>query len=132
MKQKPKKRPASRRRKPDPSPPAIKWAKLAIGAVAFLVSLLGGLWTLDRHWTPREIHEIALAQQGQINEGFLKRLETQGLQQDANYWRRRVEDLKRDCAANPKNKQLQADLVDAIAEHKKAEDRLYEAQKVRK
>lgn len=67
-----------------------------------------------------------------MNEGFLKQLQTQGLQQDANYWRRRVEDLRRDCRANPKNKQLQVDLIDAVGEHKKAEDRLYEAQKVRK
>lgn len=103
--------------------------KVAFATVAFCFTLLGGLWQLDKHWTPREIYEIAIAQQMKTNEQFQKQIEATGLQQQVFYFQRRCEEIKKQARAKPRDINLAADYAECLSDKKQVEDKLYNVQK---
>lgn len=106
-------------------------SKAAIVSVVAVIGFFGSVWTLDQHWVPREIHEIAMAQVTQSIGGIQKEVAVQSARSEVFYWMRRENELKSECSRNPKDPSLKADLEQAIVERRRAEDEVKRLQGVK-
>jgi hypothetical protein len=96
--------------------------KVAIAGLLLILSLIGGIWSLDKHWLPREIHDIAMAQTKATIEQTRSQLEVMGLQQQEFYWKRRESELKSELRVKPNDVRLQEDYREAVTERRRVED----------
>ena len=106
------------------------WLNKKTGAISLagIIGILGSVWTLDQHWLPREIHNISIAQVNQSIGGLQKEVALQSARNEVFYWMRRENELKAECARNPKSAIAKADLEEAIIERRRAEDNVKKLQ----
>ena len=102
--------------------------KVGLFGLAGVIGLLGSVWTLDQHWLPREIHNIAIGQVNQSINALQKETALQSARSEVFYWMRRENELKSECARNPKNATAKADMEEAIIERRRAEDNVKKLQ----
>jgi hypothetical protein len=102
--------------------------KVGLFGLAGVIGLLGSVWTLDQHWLPREIHNIAIGQVNQSIGGLQKEVALQSARNEVFYWMRRENELKAECARNPRNISTKADLEEAVVERRRAEDNVKKLQ----
>jgi len=99
--------------------------KAACGAatlIAMLATLLGFTWAMDRHWTPREIHDLFAQSTVEQFKQISKQNAIHDAQRDVQYWLKmemfwRVQCQKLPHAGN------QAQLQEAIKQRQLAEER---------
>lgn len=106
--------------------------KLALGGLGTIIALMGGLWGLDRHWLPREIHDLAMAQTEKAVDKITNQLGVMGLQQQEFYWKRREQDLKAEMRTRPNDRALREDYEYAIQERRRVEDEVRKIQNPKK
>lgn len=106
--------------------------KLALGGLGTILALMSGLWALDHHWTPREIHNLALAQTDKKVDKITEQLGVMGLQQQEFYWKRREQDLKAEMRTRPNDRALREDYEYAIQERRRVEDEVRKIQNPKK
>jgi len=108
----------------------FSWLNKKVGMLSGvgLLTILGGVWSLDQHWLPREIHNISIAQMQQSIGGIQKEVAVQSARSEVFYWMRREQELKAACAKNPRDALVKKDLEEAIIERRRAEDEVKKLQ----
>ena len=107
----------------------------ALGVIATIVGVFGGVWAMDAHFTPREIHRIINEQQNKEFETAIVQIQQtfRDLQSDRKvekardaviYWMKMENILRVECTKDCNNQSLRIQLDNAIREKRKAEDYL--------
>jgi len=109
--------------------------KKIIISMVTVFSILGGVWAMDAHFTPREIHqitkeqgaknlELAMNQVQQQFKTFQRTSELDRARAAVRHWTQQYVTLSIACARNPNNQELRNQLDMAIREKKRAEEYL--------
>ena len=98
--------------------------KIAIAGVVTLLSILGGVWAMEKHYVPRDYYLFSMEQvQQQIFE-FQKTNQIQRAQDQAFYWMRIEAQLREELARNPNDLILQRKLNEVVRQKSSAQQRL--------
>jgi hypothetical protein len=100
-----------------------------IGVVVVLLSLFGSIWAIDDHYTPREIHELTIADVYQSIRNLQLNNTLQREQDNVIYWQRIELQLENACDSHPNDAALRRKYNRARHERQQAEQRLREAQR---
>ena len=94
-----------------------------------VLGLIGGVWAMDRHFMPREVHKLEMVAMSKAIQGIVDSNTIQRTQDEVFYWMRTEMMLREQVAKNPNDQSYRSRLKETIEKRTKAEQRLKELQR---
>ena len=89
-----------------------------------ILGLIGGVWAMDAHFLPREVHNLEMAAMSKAIQSIVKNSQIQRLQDEVYFWLRLEMQSREQAAKTPEDIVLINKLKDIIYKRVDAEQRL--------
>ena len=94
-----------------------------------VLGLIGGVWAMDKHFLPREVHELEMAAMSKAIQGIVDSTRIQSTQNEVFFWMRTEMNLREQLAKNQDDQSISLRLEEAVEKRNEAEQRLKELQR---
>ena len=93
-----------------------------------VLGLVGGVWAMDTHFLPREVHKLEMAAMSKAIQGIMDNNRIQRTQDEVFFWMRIEMTEREQLAKNPNDDLIRLRLDEAVQKKTIAEQRLKELQ----
>ena len=98
--------------------------KTAIASLVVLFGILGGVWAMEEHYTPRDFHELCMTQVQRQMADFQKTNQIQRAQDQVFYWMRIETQIREEIARQPNDSNLYRKLNEVSRQREAAQNQL--------